>query len=394
MPMVLVLVASALLGTIVAASQIELPYFALRPGSVLDSDAAIQIDGAPTYDSEGTIHYTTVSVRQTSALEWVLAHFDSDADLVHRDQILGDRDPEENRQHNRELMDQSQLVAPTVALEALGYEVPTSISGIVVGGVEEDMPAEGELKPGDVIVEIEGQALDDLGVLEDVMSEQEPGDELDLVVLPFDAARDPFETPLERPTTCTAEEEAEADEATEQGEVDPAREAVKVELDAALAEPEMLEERTVGTAEDPETADRAMMGVAPVAYGLEHEFPVDICFDTGDVGGPSAGLAFTLALVDLMSPGDLTGGLEIAVTGTMAMDGSVGSVGGTGQKAAAAHSNGMDVFLVPAAGADFENAEAHSRDVDVIPVATLDEALEALEELGGDPLELPLDDAP
>jgi PDZ domain-containing secreted protein len=78
----------------------------------------------------------------------------------------------------------------------------------------------------------------------------------------------------------------------------------------------------------------------------------------------------------------------------MAMDGTVGSVGGTGQKAAAAHNNDMDAFLVPAAGADYENAEAHSRDVEVIPVDTLDEALQVLEDLGGDPLELPLDDVP
>jgi PDZ domain-containing protein len=105
------------------------------------------------------------------------------------------------------------------------------------------------------------------------------------------------------------------------------------------------------------------------------------------VGGPSAGLAFTLAIIDDLTPGDLTGGADVAVTGTINSDGTVGPVGGTGQKAAAVRAQGYDVFLVPSA--DYEAAERRAGDVDVIAVDTLDEALAALADQGGNVDDLP-----
>lgn len=353
--------AAALIGVIVGASIVKVPYFALRPGSVLDSRSAIEVEGAQTYDSSGALHYTTVSIRQTTALEWMMASFDDDVELVHEEELLGDRDAEENRQYNQVLMDQSQLVAPTVALETLGYEVDSSIGGMAVGEVDEELPARGVLEVGDVIVEVDGEALDDIDSLELVMSEQEPGGEIDLKIIPCG---------LVTPCGIDGEHPEEA----------PAPDEVPDEA---------LEELTVDLVEDPQNEGRAIMGVVVGAYDLEYDFPVDIRFDTGEIGGPSAGLAFTLTLIDLMSPGDLTGGLDVAITGRVSPDGTVGSVGGTGQKAAAARSDDMDVFLVPAEGSDYENADAHSGDVEVIPVGSVEEALETLESLGGDPLEIP-----
>jgi len=119
---------------------------------------------------------------------------------------------------------------------------------------------------------------------------------------------------------------------------------------------------------------------------------VDVSIDTGDVGGPSAGLAFTLAIIDDLTPGDLTGGAKVAVTGTISGDGTVGPVGGTGQKAAAVRAKGYDVFLVPSA--DYEAARQHAGDVDVIAVDTLDDALAALAALGGNVDDLPPAAAP
>jgi len=120
---------------------------------------------------------------------------------------------------------------------------------------------------------------------------------------------------------------------------------------------------------------------------VSYDFPVDVEIDTGDVGGPSAGLAFTLGILDDLTPGELTGGEAVAVTGTISPDGTVGPVGGTGQKAAAVRNAGIDTFLVPTA--DYEDAEARAGDVHVVPVDNVDEALAALADLGGNGLDLP-----
>jgi PDZ domain-containing protein len=142
----------------------------------------------------------------------------------------------------------------------------------------------------------------------------------------------------------------------------------------------------------PDDPDRTIVGFRPFdTRAIMLPFEVDI--ETNDIGGPSAGLAFTLALIDELSPGDMTGGRNIAVTGTISLDGSVGAIGGLPQKVSAVHQNGIDVFLVPASQVELEDPEQRQRlddagkgEVEIIPVATLDEALDVLVELGGDPL--------
>jgi PDZ domain-containing protein len=111
--------------------------------------------------------------------------------------------------------------------------------------------------------------------------------------------------------------------------------------------------------------------------------PFDITVDSAGIGGPSAGLAFTLGVLDTVTPGELTGGHTVAVTGTIDIDGRVGPVGGVAQKTAAVRAAGIDVFLVPPQ--EYEDARAHAgRDVRIVRVATLEEALVALGRQGGD----------
>lgn len=112
-----------------------------------------------------------------------------------------------------------------------------------------------------------------------------------------------------------------------------------------------------------------------------------VSFDTGDVGGPSAGLAFALAVVDLLTEGDLTGGLRVATTGIFRSHRSdeVSSVGGVSQKTAAVRNSGYDVFLVPENDYD-EAVSAAGDDLRVEKVTTLRDALATLECLGGDPV--------
>ena len=104
------------------------------------------------------------------------------------------------------------------------------------------------------------------------------------------------------------------------------------------------------------------------------------------IGGPSAGLAFTLTLIDMLTPGELTGGNRVAVTGTISAAGDVGNVGGVAQKAAVAEAEGVAMFIVPKELVDA--AESTTDDLRVVGVESLDDALAALAELGGDVEEL------
>jgi PDZ domain-containing protein len=125
------------------------------------------------------------------------------------------------------------------------------------------------------------------------------------------------------------------------------------------------------------------MGVELATKNHRFDMPISVSIDSLGIGGPSAGLAFTLGLIDQLTPGELTGGRKIAVTGTIEIDGTVGPVGGVAQKTAAVLHEKADAFLVPAEEYDAARARG-GKHLKVIKVTTLDEALRALGTLGGD----------
>ena len=124
------------------------------------------------------------------------------------------------------------------------------------------------------------------------------------------------------------------------------------------------------------------MGVIVRTEDLRLITPFPVSINTTRIGGPSAGLAFTLALLDDLTPGELTGGEQVAVTGTILADGKVGPVGGVEQKVVAVNRTDATLFLVPPD--EFEAAKAGAdNDVTVVAVNTVDEALAALAAHGG-----------
>jgi PDZ domain-containing protein len=140
----------------------------------------------------------------------------------------------------------------------------------------------------------------------------------------------------------------------------------------------------------PDDTNRTIIGFVPFDTASA-ELPFEVSIDSGAIGGPSAGLAFTLTLMDELTPGELTGGREVAVTGTINIDGTVGAIGGLSAKTSAVRQMGTEIFLVPASQSDDDLAKARriaGDEVEIIPVATLDEALAALAERGGNGLEL------
>jgi Lon-like protease len=131
----------------------------------------------------------------------------------------------------------------------------------------------------------------------------------------------------------------------------------------------------VRTVESPDEAGRPIVGIA-VEQFAEIELPIDVEIDLGGVGGPSAGLAFALDIVEELR-GNVDRGLDVAATGELDLDGDVLPVGGVKQKVLGARRSGADVFLVPA-GDNAETARRHAGDLRVVPVESFRQALQTL----------------
>jgi PDZ domain-containing protein len=123
-----------------------------------------------------------------------------------------------------------------------------------------------------------------------------------------------------------------------------------------------------------------LIGISVGALAPRFEFPFPIDIDAGLIGGPSAGMMYALAVMELLTPGSLSSGHIVAGTGTIDVEGNVGGIGGVRQKVVAAEAAGAEVMLVPAS--NYEEAQtAPRKGIELIPVGTLDEALEALASL-------------
>jgi Lon-like protease len=324
-----VLLAFAVLG----ASLVPVPYVTVRPGSTRPVTEQVLVEGAPSFPPEQSIAYTTVSIGSATLFEALAGWLDDDIDVIPEEAVRGGRSEAENRRYNAQLMDTSKLIAIAVALERLGEDVDIHTTGTVVRSMVEGGPASEVLEIDDVIVAVDGEPVD------------EP-DEIGVLLQPGG----PGAT-----HTLTIERPAGTDNRVD------------------------VEVTTVAAPDDPE---RAIIGIAPEDRIVGADLPIDVTIDSGTVGGPSAGLAFTLAVLDVLTPGELTGGHRVAVTGTMGLDGVVGPIGGGAQKGITVRDSGYEVFLVPEAEVD-EIREAVGDDVVVIGVGTLEDALEALDSLGG-----------
>ena len=330
--------------------------YALTPASADPVNERIQFgelpEGVERYDTSNDFHFVTVTAPEQSVLSWFAGRDDPAVDFMTEEDKFGVRTPTQRREFNLQLMRTAEQEAQYVALSKLGFDVEITPGDVIVrdvlcktpgddGECAEWFPSDEQIDPADRILEADGVALESVEDLGAVLADKEPGDTIELRI--------------DRP--------------------DDGEREVTVELSASPDDPE-----------------RTIIGFVPFdTRAITLPFEVDI--RTDDIGGPSAGLAFTLAMIDELSPGDLTGSADVAVTGTISLDGTVGPIGGLAQKVSAVHQHGISVFLVPATQAELDDPEQLQRlqdagrgQVEIIPVATLDEALAVLEELGGDPL--------
>lgn len=331
---------------VVAGLLFTVPYYALAPGSARDVPPLMSVDAVEAHET-GEILYLTIQLEHVSLFGALRGWLDADIQVVPEEAILGDGTEEENTEVNRNEMAGSKDIAQLVAFTRLGYDVETTATGAHITSVTEGTPADGVLDVGDTIVAVDGQPVSFPTDLQRLVTDRTPGTTIALTIDGIGA----------------------------DGAVVP-REA-EVDLARCGDVPTCAQGR-------PDQPDSAFLGVASEPRDFDARLPFEVAIDTRGVGGPSAGLAFTLSILDLLTDGDLTGGRRIAVTGTIEPDGSVGNVGGVVQKAAAAAAAGAEVLLVPRDEFDLAADNAHG--LSVIPVSNLDEALAALLELGGDPL--------
>ena len=321
---------------------VRLPYYVMSPGSSRPTESLISVSGAQTYETGGAVDFLTVSLRQATPIEAFAAWVNPDLDLTPEEDILGKQTPDQNRDLNLRMMSDSKDAAQYQALTRLGYIVESKGTGAVVASVVDSGPSVNALVPGDVIVHVNGQQISFSQELINVISATAPGTTITLDVEPFDSTIDGAR---------------------------PARE-VQIVLGARESDPA-----------------KGFLGVSTFTRDLSFKYPVQISIDSGRVGGPSAGLAFTLGILDVMTPGSLTGGLKVSATGTMAIDGTVGPIGGIHQKVMASRRAGVDLMLVPASEVD--EARKYAGDLRIEPVESLTQALEVLTTVGGGNLVLP-----
>lgn len=309
----------------VVAWNIELPYLAYSAGPVSDAADSVVVEETDFYPPEGELLMLTVVTQDVNIFEAAIAGVDPTVDLVRKQAVRreGESD-EEYRNRVLQQMDDSNYRSIAVALAHLGYDlVPTEV---VINDLVEEVPAANVLELGDTVLSVNGRDVETVDDFAPALEGYEVGDTIDMTVI---------------------------------------REGSEVELEVELAERE----------DEPGVP---MIGIV-LGELTEPPFPIEI--RAGDVGGPSAGMMHTIAIVDALTEGELTQGKVIAGTGTIDLDGNVGSIGGIRQKVVAAEAAGAEYILVPAG--NYESALTAERDdIEIVSVATLEEAVGFLEGLG------------
>jgi PDZ domain-containing protein len=326
-----------------------LPYVSLSPGGADAINQLVSVPSDKRFPPKGSFLLTTVSLRQTvRPLDLVRDFFDDDTILIAKKDLLGGSSPQQYNQQAAQDMTDSKTAAEVVALRVLGYPVTEQGNGALIVNVLEgdDVPVKGQLAPGDVISAIDGTPTLLATTAIDLLQKHKPGDTVVMSV-------------------------------------------VQASGGATVQKTITLGTRTTDscTTKPAAGAGGGCLGVSLGTKNHKFDFPFDVKIDTAGIGGPSAGLAFTLALIDELTPGELTGGRNVAVTGTIDVDGTVGDVGGVAQKTAAVRHAGARLFLVPPG--EFKEAKAHAgKKLKVVQVKTLADALAALADNGGEPVKL------
>ena len=299
-------------------------YYLLLPAPATPVAPLVTVEGEKPERGGGGIYFVAVVERRASLLERLFPGLREGATLIPAQRINPPGVSEAARRRgDLRQMTRSQSVAAAVALRAAGYDVVARPIGVLVTDVFAGAPAVGTLEPTDVIVAVDGRRVRTPAQLRRAIAARRPG-------------------------------------ATVRLTVRRGKERLRV---------------TVRTVADPRDPQRPIIGVL-VDQAADIDLPVEVKINAGAIGGPSAGLAFALDIVDELGR-DIDRGYKVAVTGALELDGTVIPIGGVKQKVLGARDADVDIFLAPA-GQNAEEARKHAGDLRVIAVQTFPQALRAL----------------
>lgn len=323
----------------------RLDSYVMKPGHAYNVGDFISVQSGDE-DDEGTFSLMTVSMSRATPFSYVMAQFRDYQEIIELDSVRQEEeDDEEYNVRQLKLMTDSQFNATYVAFSKAGFDYSITYKGVFVLNVLAGGAAEGVLKAGDEIVEIDGERIVNQAMLVERLNSKQNGEKVNLVV--------------------------------KRGK-------------------ELIDQSTVLT-EIPGSNGRIGLGITfTESKAIKTDPKVNV--KTEDIGGPSAGLMFTLEILNQLLDEDLTRGYKIAGTGEMNEDGSVGRIGGVEKKVVAAHEEEMEIFFVPDDEitetmhkhnpnivsnyeAAVKIAEKLGTSMKIVPVKTIDDALDYLNAL-------------
>ncbi|MEW9501413.1 SepM family pheromone-processing serine protease [Jeotgalibacillus marinus] len=329
---------------LLVASFYTLPFYVQKPGSAFSLDEIVEVEGSS--HSQGEFSLMTVSQVQANAFAYIWAKFDNYQSIYPVDQV---RNPHESEQEyslrQSYLMDDSSSQAIEVAFTKADADFSYTYRGVYVLNVYPDMPAEDLLNAGDRITAIDDLKFESSEEFIEYVAQKKEGDKVKITI--------------------------ERDEETYN---------------------EVLSLQAF-----PDIPSQIGLGISLVDDRIVNTDP-KVSIDSDGIGGPSAGLMYSLEIYDQLIEEDLTKGYNIAGTGTITSEGEVGRIGGIEQKVVAADRQGIEIFFAPDdkissnileqnpdIKTNYEEADATAKNIKssmkVIPVKTFEDALNYLDSL-------------
>jgi Lon-like protease len=327
---------AALVVAVAVASRVNLDEYAIQPGTAQSVQQFITVPPSKGHPVTHPVLLTDVEIARVSALSYLFYKVQGDTSFAPVPSVTGGTPPSQQAAQGQLEMSQAEAGAKTAALSRLGYRVTATAVGAVVAGTFAGTPAYPLLNVGDVITELDGVATPDAAALTTALARHHSGQTIVLTVL-----RNNQGSPVRVPVTLK-----------------------RTLVDVGAKQPVAVN-----------------LGIEPEDQ-VDYTYPFPVTINVTNIGGPSAGLAMTLGVIDTLTGGSLTGTRTVAATGTIDSTGGVGDVGGVPQKTVAVENAGASVFLVPPQ----EYKKALSKDrpgLKIYEVSTLDQALGVLAANGG-----------
>lgn len=344
-----------ILAVVLVADHVTMHEYAITPGQAQPVGPLLKVPADKGHRTHNDIFLTDVYVTGVNALNYLWYHLDGNAQMVSDRALLGPTTPASEMQAQGYLeMAQSHSAAKAAALSRLGYAVHERNAGTLIFAVAAGSPASKVLKVAQVVTSVDGTPTPDVCAFVAALAPKKPGSQVDLAV-----QQDRVTSGAVQVTGRTVHER------------------VRLAPWPKTATPPAAPSGCPGSVPAP----KAYLGVE-VETQQHFSYPFPVSIQTTRIGGPSAGLAMTLGIIDSLTGGHLTGGMRVAATGTIDPQGQVGDVGGVPQKTVAVERAGATVFFVPKA----ERSQAQSKatpSLHVYAVTSLDQALAILHRLGG-----------